>query len=87
MKLVVAYVLSTPIIILVFGSMSLVLGAGTRSILNPGFHGLSEIMYAFASVTLNNGSPLPVSRPTHRGMTPCSGWPCWPGASSLSCLA
>jgi K+-transporting ATPase ATPase A chain len=56
MKLVVAYVLSTPIIILIFGSMSLVLGAGTRSILNPGFHGLSEIMYAFASVTLNNGS-------------------------------
>jgi len=56
MKLVVAYVLSTPIIILVFGSMSLVIGPGTSSILNSGMHGLSEVMYAFASVTLNNGS-------------------------------
>jgi K+-transporting ATPase ATPase A chain len=56
MKLVVAYVLSTPIIILVFGSLSLVIGPGTSSILNPGMHGLSEVTYAFASVTLNNGS-------------------------------
>jgi K+-transporting ATPase ATPase A chain len=56
MKLVVAYVLAIPIIILVLGSISLVIAPGTRSILNPGFHGLSEITYAFASVTLNNGS-------------------------------
>ncbi|HYA68620.1 MAG TPA: potassium-transporting ATPase subunit KdpA, partial [Acidimicrobiales bacterium] len=56
MKLVVAYVLAIPIIILVFGSISLVIRPGTSSILNPGFHGLTEITYAFASVTLNNGS-------------------------------
>jgi potassium-transporting ATPase potassium-binding subunit len=56
MKLVVAYVLAAPIIILVFGSISLVLGAGTKSILNPGMHGLSEVTYAFASVVQNNGS-------------------------------
>ena len=56
MKLVVAYVLTVPIVILVLGSMSLVLGAGTKSILNPGFHGLTEVMYAYASSGLNNGS-------------------------------
>jgi potassium-transporting ATPase potassium-binding subunit len=56
MKLVVAYVLAAPIVILVFGSISLVINAGTKSILNPGMHGLSEITYAFASVVQNNGS-------------------------------
>jgi potassium-transporting ATPase potassium-binding subunit len=56
MKLVVAYVLTIPVVVLVFGSMSLVLHQGYRSILNPGFHGLSEVTYAFASVTNNNGS-------------------------------
>jgi potassium-transporting ATPase potassium-binding subunit len=56
MKLVVAYVLTIPIVVLVLGSMSLVLRQGTSSILNPGFHGLSEVTYAYASVTNNNGS-------------------------------
>jgi potassium-transporting ATPase potassium-binding subunit len=56
MKLVVAYVLAIPIVVLVFGSMSLVIEQGYSSILNPGFHGLSEVTYAFASVTNNNGS-------------------------------
>ena len=31
-------------------------GRGTSSVLNPGFQGLSEITYAFASVANNNGS-------------------------------
>ena len=56
MKLVIAYALTIPIVVLVFGSVSPVLGAGTRSILNPGMHGLTEVMYAFASVANNNGS-------------------------------
>ena len=56
MKLIVAYALTIPIVVLVFGSASLVLEQGTKSILNPGFHGLSEVMYAYASVTNNNGS-------------------------------
>jgi K+-transporting ATPase ATPase A chain len=56
MKLVLAYVLTIPTVVLALGSASLVLGAGTRSILNPGFHGLTEIMYAYASVAQNNGS-------------------------------
>jgi potassium-transporting ATPase potassium-binding subunit len=56
MKLVVTYVLVIPITVLIFAGISLVTSVGTASILNPGFHGLSEITYAYASVTNNNGS-------------------------------
>jgi K+-transporting ATPase ATPase A chain len=56
MKLIIAYVLALPTTILIFGSISLVIPAGTASILNPGFHGLTEVTYAYASVARNNGS-------------------------------
>jgi K+-transporting ATPase ATPase A chain len=56
MKLVVTYVLTIPVVVLTFGSLSAVLHAGTSSILNPGMHGLTEITYAYASVAQNNGS-------------------------------
>jgi K+-transporting ATPase ATPase A chain len=56
MKLVVTYVLTIPIVVLVLGSISLVIGPGTSSILNPGFHGLTEVTYAYASSATNNGS-------------------------------
>ncbi len=56
MKLVVAYTLTIPVAVLILGSMSLVLEQGYSSILNHGFHGLSEVTYAFASSANNNGS-------------------------------
>jgi potassium-transporting ATPase potassium-binding subunit len=56
MKLIIAYVLTIPIAVLVLGGISLVIGPGTSSILNPGMHGLTEVTYAFASVAQNNGS-------------------------------
>jgi potassium-transporting ATPase potassium-binding subunit len=56
MKLVVAYVLTIPVSVLAFGSTALVLSQGYSSILNPGMHGLSEVMYAYASSANNNGS-------------------------------
>jgi potassium-transporting ATPase potassium-binding subunit len=56
MKLVVAYVLTIPVVVLIFGSISLVISPGTSSILNPGMHGFTEITYAYASVAQNNGS-------------------------------
>jgi K+-transporting ATPase ATPase A chain len=56
MKLILAYVLAAPTTALILGGTSLVIAAGTGSILNPGLHGLSEIAYAYASVTQNNGS-------------------------------
>ncbi len=56
MKLVVAYTLTVPVAVLILGSMSLVLEQGYSSILNHGFHGLTEVTYAFASSANNNGS-------------------------------
>jgi potassium-transporting ATPase potassium-binding subunit len=50
-------VLVFPLMILVLPAISVVSpGFGTSSILNPGPHGLSEILYAFTSATGNNGS-------------------------------
>jgi potassium-transporting ATPase potassium-binding subunit len=56
MKLIVTYVLTIPVTILIFAAISLVIPAGTNAILDPGFHGLSEVTYAYASVANNNGS-------------------------------
>ena len=39
-----------------FSAVSLVLETGKASILNPGPHGLSEVLYAFTSASNNNGS-------------------------------
>jgi K+-transporting ATPase ATPase A chain len=50
-------VLVFPLTILVLTAISVVSPSfGTSSILNPGPHGLSEILYAFTSATGNNGS-------------------------------
>jgi K+-transporting ATPase ATPase A chain len=50
-------VLVFPLTILVLTAISVVSPSfGTSSILNPGPHGLSEILYAFTSGTANNGS-------------------------------
>jgi potassium-transporting ATPase potassium-binding subunit len=50
-------VLVFPLTILVLTAISVVSpGFGTSSVLNPGPHGLSEILYAFTSATGNNGS-------------------------------
>jgi K+-transporting ATPase ATPase A chain len=50
-------VLVFPLTILVFTGISMVSPPfGTSSILNPGPHGLSEILYAYTSATGNNGS-------------------------------
>jgi potassium-transporting ATPase potassium-binding subunit len=56
MKLVVLYLLVVPTLILVFASVSVLLDQAKASILNPGPHGLSEVVYAFTSAANNNGS-------------------------------
>jgi K+-transporting ATPase ATPase A chain len=56
MKLVVIYLAIVPIAILAFASASVVLANPKSSILNPGPHGLSEVVYAFTSAANNNGS-------------------------------
>jgi len=55
-KMAMLVVLVFPLVILGFSAISAVKGFGTSSILNPGPHGLSEILYAFTSQAGNNGS-------------------------------
>ena len=55
-KMAMLVVLVFPLVILAFAAISSVQGFGTSSILNPGPHGLSEILYVFTSSAGNNGS-------------------------------
>jgi K+-transporting ATPase ATPase A chain len=55
-RMVMLYVLIFPAVILIFSALSAVLPAGLAGRNNAGPHGLSEILYAFTSVTGNNGS-------------------------------
>jgi potassium-transporting ATPase potassium-binding subunit len=55
-KMAMLFVLIFPLIILGFAAISVVYSFGTSSILNPGPHGLSEILYSFTSQAGNNGS-------------------------------
>lgn len=56
MKLIVLYILAAPVAVLVLSAASVLLGSAKSSVLNPGPHGLSEIVYAFTSAGNNNGS-------------------------------
>jgi K+-transporting ATPase ATPase A chain len=49
-------VLIAGVVILLFSALALITPAGVNSIAHPGPHGLSEVLYAFASPANNNGS-------------------------------
>jgi len=55
-KMAMLVTLVFPLVILAFAAISVVAQYGTSSILNPGPHGLSEILYVFTSSAGNNGS-------------------------------
>src|SRR5215475_1339149 len=55
-KMAMLVTLVFPLVILAFAAISAVAQYGTSSILNPGPHGLSEILYVFTSSAGNNGS-------------------------------
>ena len=55
-KMAMLVALIFPLIILIFTGISAVKPYGLAGILNPGPHGLSEMLYAFTSGTGNNGS-------------------------------
>ncbi|MBU0909680.1 MAG: potassium-transporting ATPase subunit A, partial [Proteobacteria bacterium] len=72
MWLSVVTVLTAGTIVLVFVAAALLLPAGLSSMANPGAHGLSEVLYAFASTANNNGSAfagLDAATPFYRLMT------------------
>ena len=55
-KLVSLYILTMPVLVLAGTGLAMGLPGPKQSILNPGPHGLSEVLYAFMSATNNNGS-------------------------------
>ncbi|HEX2302454.1 MAG TPA: potassium-transporting ATPase subunit KdpA [Gaiella sp.] len=56
MKLVMLYILAVPVVVLGFSAAAVLFDFSTASILNPGAHGLSEVVYAYTSAGNNNGS-------------------------------
>jgi potassium-transporting ATPase potassium-binding subunit len=56
MKYAALYFLTLPTIVLTAAGLSIGTPIGQRAIFNPGPHGLTEIVYAFASMANNNGS-------------------------------
>jgi K+-transporting ATPase ATPase A chain len=56
MKYAALYFLTLPVLILTAAGLSIGTHIGQSAIFNPGPHGLTEIMYAFASMANNNGS-------------------------------
>ena len=56
MKMAALVILIMPLVVLGFTGLAVVIPAGVASILNPGAHGFSEILYAFTSQGNNNGS-------------------------------
>ena len=67
MKWAALYILATPASALIGAALSLGFSVPQRSILNPGPHGLTEIVYAFTSMANNNGSAF-------AGLTTNTGW-------------
>jgi K+-transporting ATPase ATPase A chain len=66
MKLVVLYIIAMPLALLGFAAASVVIKTALTTN-NPGPHGLSEILYAFASTSNNNGSAF-------AGLTTATQW-------------
>ncbi len=56
MKYASLYFLTLPVVVLTMAGLSIATHPGQAAIFNPGPHGLTEIMYAFASQANNNGS-------------------------------
>jgi K+-transporting ATPase ATPase A chain len=56
MKLIALAIIIHPLIILLPSALSLVLNSGLAGITNPSYHGLSQVLYQYASSAANNGS-------------------------------
>ncbi|WP_283681343.1 potassium-transporting ATPase subunit KdpA [Parablautia sp. Marseille-Q6255] len=56
MKLVAIVILIHPLLILGFSALAVSVQEGLAGITNPGFHGLSQVLYEYASSAANNGS-------------------------------
>lgn len=77
-KLAMLAVLVIPLSMLGFSGLAAVLPEALKGLLNPGAHGLSEILYAYVSATANNGSAF-------AGLTANAPW--WNTTLGLAMLA
>jgi potassium-transporting ATPase potassium-binding subunit len=55
-KLIALAIIVHPFLILLFSALALVTPQGLAGITNPGFHGLTQVVYQFTSSAANNGS-------------------------------
>jgi K+-transporting ATPase ATPase A chain len=67
MKLVVLYILAMPAAVVIFAGAAVLLKTALAARLNDGPHGLTEMVYAYASASNNNGSAF-------AGLTVTSQW-------------
>ncbi len=56
MKLTALCIIIHPLLILGFSALAVGTQAGLEGLTNPGFHGLSQVLYEYASSAANNGS-------------------------------
>lgn len=56
MKLAALSIIIHPLLILGFSALAVSVNGGVQGIINPGFHGLSQVLYEFSSSAANNGS-------------------------------
>lgn len=56
MKLTALAIIIHPLLILAFSALAVATAAGQAGMTNPGFHGLSQVLYEYASAAANNGS-------------------------------
>lgn len=56
MKLAALSIIIHPLLILGFTALAVSVNGGVQGITNPGFHGLSQVLYEFSSSAANNGS-------------------------------
>ena len=56
MKLTALGIIVHPLLILSFSALALAISYGVEGITNPGFHGLTQVLYEFSSSSANNGS-------------------------------
>ena len=56
MKLTALVLIVHPLLILGFSALAVAVNAGLEGITNPGFHGLTQVLYEYSSSAANNGS-------------------------------
>ncbi len=56
MKLTALCIIIHPLLILAFSALAVATPGGMEGITNPGYHGLSQVLYEYASSAANNGS-------------------------------